>query len=59
MKKEFELPEADYKLYILLCRKNTYYVRLATLSKTKAKFKSPSLGHKTGVDGPRGLIKHI
>ena len=33
--------------------------RLATLSKTKAKFKSPNLGHRTGVDGLRGLIKHI
>lgn len=33
--------------------------RLASLSRTKAKFKGPSLGHKTGVDGLRGLIKHV
>ena len=33
--------------------------RLASLSKTKAKFKGPSLGHKTGVDGLKGLIKHV
>lgn len=33
--------------------------RLASLSRTKAKFKGPSLGHKTGVDGLKGLIKHV
>ena len=33
--------------------------RLASLSKTKAKFKGPSLGHKTGVDGLKGLIKYV
>lgn len=57
MKKEFELPEADYKLYILLCRKNTYYVGVTSNLQNRMFNHQKGKTYTTSILKPQSVYK--